>query len=58
MINLEDDLDTAGIPVRESKASFGAAADASGRLVYSKDAAKWFDLSIDQMSRLRHNGEN
>jgi heptosyltransferase II len=47
VINLEDDLETAGIlrSIR-TRRMFGAYADEQNRMRYTEDASKWFDLSL------------
>jgi heptosyltransferase-2 len=47
VINLEDDLETAGIlrSVRTERI-FGAYADEQNHMRYTEDASKWFDLSL------------
>src|SRR5437867_8264806 len=47
VINLEDDVETAGIlkSVRTDRL-FGAYSDAEHRTAYTGDARKWFDLSL------------
>jgi heptosyltransferase-2 len=46
-ISLEDDRETAAVlqPVRCAK-TFGAYANGDGRMVYTEDARRWFDLSL------------
>ncbi len=47
VINLEDDLKTAGIlRSLRTRRIFGAYADEQNRMRYTDDASKWFDLSL------------
>ncbi len=47
IINLEDDLETAGILESvKTKRLFGAYVDANGQMSYSRDSQAWFDLSL------------
>ena len=47
IINLEDDLETAQfVKQLECKQLFGAYLDGSGRLRYSENSRRWFDLSL------------
>src|SRR5262245_53974241 len=47
VVNLEDDTETSSLlaSLRTTRV-FGAYSNADGRMVYSEDSSKWFDLSL------------